>query len=121
MIAVKTAFVASKNFEELFSLIEKTLLDDPKTLIFIHNQIYFELCESAYLGANDDGSCKFYIAGECILIETFSSSPIIALASFTEDCGDFKQLVTFRSPKIRYHMHDDIGFQRWLLIQYKTQ
>lgn len=123
MNAIKVAYVTHENFEELFSLIEKTLLDNRQTLVFIESQIYFDLCEKAHLGENNDGSCKFYIAGEHILIETFSPSPIVSLASFTNDCGDFKQLVDFRSSKIRYYMRDmdtNIGFQPWLLIQYKA-
>ena len=123
MIAIKVAYVTHENFEELFSLIEKTLLENRKILVFIKNDIYLDLSEKANVGANDDGSYKFYVAGENFFIETFSSSPIVALASFTIDCGDFKQLVEFRSPKIRYSIRDmayNIGFQTWLLIQYKT-
>ena len=120
MIELKVAFVTHENFEELFSLIEKTLLENRQALIFIQNQIYLDLCEKAHVGTNDDGRCKFYITGDHILIETFSSFPIVALASFTIDCGDYKQLVDFRSSRIRYYMHDNIGFQSWLLIQYKT-
>lgn len=123
MIAIKVAFVTPENFEELFSLIEKTLLENRQTLVFIENQIYLDLCKKADLGANSDCNYKFYSAGEHILIETLSSTPLVVLASFTNDCGDFKQLVDFRSSKIRYYMRDmdnNIGFQPWLLIQYKT-
>lgn len=120
MKAVKIAFVTHENFEELISLIEKTLLDNPHTLIFIHNQIYFDLCKKVHLGTDGD-SCKFYPIGENILIETLYPSSIVAIVNLSIDCGDFRRLVKFRSPKIRYHMHDEIGFQRWLLIQYKTQ
>lgn len=128
IIKIREAFVTHENFEELFSLIEKTLLGDRNALIFIQNQIYHDLCEKAYVGANDDGSYKFTIVGNYILIETFSSSQTFALASFTDDLsfnvddrGDFKQLEEFRSPKIRYGMHGvKIGFKTCLFIQYKT-
>ena len=43
MIAIKVAFVTPENFEELFSLIEKTLLENRQTLVFIENQIYLDL------------------------------------------------------------------------------
>ena len=120
MIAVKEAFVTPGNFEELLSLIEETLLENRKTLVFIENQIYSDLCEKANIGISDDGNCKFHYVGERILIET-SSSSITALVSFNNDCGDFKQLVVFRSTKIHYYMRDvDTSIVlRWLLIHYK--
>lgn len=126
---VQEVFVTPENREEIFSIIERNLLAEPNTQVFIENQIYSDLCcyeKNVYAGENMM-RCEHYhqtfTSGEETFLRLFENgyfSATVAIASFVSNCEGYKQLVQFESQKIKYYRHYYVGFQQLLLIHYKT-
>ena len=127
---VQEAFVTLEKSEEIFSIIEKNLLDEPNTQVFIENQIYENLCRTIYkshvYSGENYGRCDHYYqtftSGEEQFLRLAKDGYYAhsdTLASFVSNCKGYKQLVQFRSSRIKYYKHYYVGFQQLLLIHYK--
>lgn len=137
---VSEIYLGTKDFAKIFSIIEKTLAEEPNTQIFVDDKIYNELRQN---GASynvfqhqyelsghyrDDGCNRTELwnslfNGYSRSIEVWLSlheghcfSKEIARACFNSNCKGYKQVVRFNSEQIRDYQHFIAGFKQLLLI-----
>lgn len=125
------AFVTREKLVEVFSIIDKELLKEPNTQVYIENNIYYSLRKLGYknniycynflkgshYACSEDGFEKeewIGLSDGCFL------DKVIAKASFVSNCNEYKQLVQFNSSEVKDYKHFLTGFKKLLLIQFEN-
>ncbi len=125
---VSEIYLGTKDFAKIFSIIEKTLTEEPNTQIFVDDKIYNELHKNGlnykvyhhnYSQKGNYGEfdgCSFTLEEWLSLHEEQYFSKKIASASFVSNCKGYKQVVRFNSKQIEGYLNFIAGFKQLLLI-----
>ena len=126
---VKEVFVTRENPTEIFSVIERELLERPNTQVFVDVKVYEELKwnQSNVSSQNYGNGFHYYqdredgSGGPTWLELCKSKFPYkgIARGSFISNCKGYMQLVEFHSAKVEEYIHYLTGFNQLLLIKFK--
>ena len=128
---IKQVLVTREKPEEIFSVIEKELLENAETQVFVETEVYdvlrwhgtehhvyYHNLEKCYHYYDDDG-----VGGEdwIVLTKGCYHDDCIACGSFIANTTDYMQLVEFHSPQIEQYTHYLTGFKCLLLVAFKEE